>query len=220
MKSILTVLLLLTGFALSAQRSSPRTFPDTVPLNVSRFSFTMRPDTLRGDTLFSALKSGYYVLSLQNEDRTTITLVKKEGLSWKLLLLCSASRGDTITIDTMDFNGEGTPELLVKHREYFFGQGAHGYTKEWSSRCLLWDIDRNTLIYSIDDHYRFEQFTSFEGGTYYCEIYDVVFSKGVIQLSCPPGCNLANNYNDDELVVPVKNCRYVLEYGRLVLEEL
>lgn len=203
MRTLLLSLLTVSCFApkdVLGQDEYPMKFGDTIPVERHSYSFTTRPDTFKGDTLFALLEDNCYVVQLMRGDNLTMLLLKKYKRKWKVLDLCPNRQGGSFTVDTINFDGKGSPEMIVRWNSELYTNEMQGGWSETSSGFYLWDIDNAQLIFNIQDvdEYSSSWNSRFIDSTgevsaevieeHYCHNYHVELARERITISCRIEC--------------------------------
>lgn len=181
-------------------QDTPIDFGDTLTIEKFSFSYTTRPDTFIGDTLFILSKPQCIVVQQNRTHSVIITLLKKDKRKWKVLELCPHDQAESFTVDTINFDGKGSPELIVRWNSSFYANAMQGGWSETSSGFYLWDIDNARLIYTMQDQHSYtslynSHFIDSSGepsaevvDNSYCENYYVIIQPRKIEISYDPNC--------------------------------
>lgn len=141
-----------------AQEEYPGIFPDTIPMEVHSFFYTTRPDTFTGDTVYRLAKPECYVLLQVHMEYISFLVFKKEKKHWKVFNPAPYPEmdGGSYSFDTINFDGKGSPELLVRWQELRNESGDLAMNDHITEGFYLWDMDHVKLIYHMRDRYTFE----------------------------------------------------------------
>ena len=199
---LIFVLFCSAPFEVFAQEEYPAVFPDTIPMEMHDFYYTTRPDTFTGDTVFHLSNPECYVLLKVHMEYISFLVFKKEKKRWKIFNPAPYPEmdGGSYTFDTIDFNGKGSPELLVRWEDFNPENGGLGWSTEQKSGFYLWDIDKVQLIYHMRDQYNYssswsDRYIDTTGEISaslvieaYCRSYKVQFTLGKMQITADSNC--------------------------------
>lgn len=145
----------------------------------------------------------------------------------------SCDHPQSISFDTIDFNGIGSPELLVRWFDYLGHSGWENSIHERYGGAIIWDTDSLRILFRFQNFYSFQNWwTTYEadstgelpfdqreiidsGGEYTCESYDMKFGKREVTIMQTNHCPDQNEMND----YPVTDktiYRYVMTPAALV----
>lgn len=231
MRHLTSTLLFLLTFCVSgnAQSTATEIVPDTLRPETASAKFYPSLDSLRGDTLYVIEGQKGFVIRPYGSSVIKIAVKAKRGFS--VFDGDPDGAGGAYTFSTIDFNGVGQEELIIR----WTGQnGRSGYIDGWSESTggfLLWDLDNFQLLFEMQDRYDYNYWytgveydslgeflqdslgniiynDSFAGGESSCENYDVDIAYRKITVAFSPDCvdteNEADPYDEPAVYIWVK----------------
>lgn len=231
--AVVLILLCLAPKAAIGQDEYPMKFSDTVAMEMHPFSYTTRPDTIGGDTVFRLANPECIVLLQVHMEYISFIVLKKEKKRWKMFNPAPYPEfdGGSYSFDTIDFDGSGSPELLVRWENSIDESGGSGWSNEFTSGFYLWDIDNAKLIFQMRDHHTFsshwnDRFIDPEGEISanevvesYCRNYIVSMERGRISIKCDPDCAEADEETGMILPEYQRLYEYEPEHDFLILKK-
>jgi hypothetical protein len=226
--------ILVTYFAsqLCGQTNYPMEFADTLKITPVSWSLTNRPDTFNGDTIFKLRQPQGFVLQQNSEQGTVVRVFLKSKKSYKVFEarndpnFDSYDHPESYECDTVEFNGNGGKELLIRWSNFANNSGSTGGWSEWTSGFDMWDLDKLNQIFSIQDQDNYNDYWNeripTENGlatdvvrSSYCQNYNVEITPEQISISYSRDC--VETDEETGIVLPQYERTYVYEIQNSLL---
>jgi hypothetical protein len=139
---------------------------------------------------------------------------------YKMFDLLSGEKADSVTFASVDFNGHGNNELVVRWSNYAGHTGYENSIHEHERNIRIWDLDSLRCLMSFRDYYSYQNWWTVyapdssgtkpyedreeieSGGELRCETYDVTIKLKAVTIVQTNNCPDQGADNEPEVTDP------------------
>lgn len=205
----------------------PEGLEDTILMYYPPCSIYKTLDSIPGDTVFTLTSPKGYVIESHSNSGSTIFVALKVRSGYQVFdITPDASLPPELTFSTINFDGRGDDELMIK---WTAGTGVSSWWGGWSEQSggiAIWDLNKMRMMFNFQNYYSYNSWSnSYEydslgnviindddssyHGESSCENYDVDVSLRKITIQRSSDCPYVEQ--ETGLALPVDSRTYVYE---------